>query len=309
MSDEMQTSELHVITGAFGFTGRHIAQRLLEQGKRVLTLTRHPERLEQSGLQMDAVLADFRNPEELAKKFKGATILYNTYWTRFPYGGFTFEDAVKNTQVLLGIARESGIRRVVHISVTNPSLDSPLPYFRGKAEVEKAVIESGLSYAIIRPTLIFGDEGILINNLAWFLRRFPIFAVPGNGDYRVQPVAVEDVVELAMGLGASDDNLIIDAAGPETYTFNELLESLMQAVGSKTRLIHANPELAYFCAKLIGYALRDVVITRDEIKALMSDLLISNQAPTGGARFSDWLAENADWLGRRYMNDLRKHYR
>ena len=86
----------------------------------------------------------------------------------------------------------------MHISITNPSLDSPLPYFRGKAILEKEIRASGISHAIVRPTVLFGKEDILINNITYLLRRLPVFAIPGSGDYRLQPIYVEDLAEIAV---------------------------------------------------------------------------------------------------------------
>jgi NADH dehydrogenase len=217
----METAELNVVTGAFGYTGGYITRRLLSMGKRVRTLTGHPDRHNPFGEQVSVAPFDFENPAALIESLRGATTLYNTYWVRFSHGQATFDRAVENTKTLIRAAEEAGVRRLVHISVTNASEESPLPYFRGKGLVEKAFIDSGSSYAIIRPTLVFGAEDILINNIAWLLRRFPVFAVPGSGDYRVQPVSAEDVAEIAVSAAHHDENTVVDAVGPDTYTFDD----------------------------------------------------------------------------------------
>jgi len=215
---------------------------------------------------------------------------------------------LENNRTLIAAAEEAGIRRIVHISITNPSEDSPFPYFRGKALVEKAITQSKLSYAIIRPTVIFGPEGILINNIAWLLRKFPIFAIPGSGDYRIQPVFVEDVAEIAVRAGHQDDNIVLDAVGPETYTFGELVRMIASQINSRAMIVHISPRLALVLARLIGCALRDVVITRDEIEGLMSNLLVSEGHPTAQTRFSEWLSHNADNIGIKYISGLRRSY-
>ncbi|HUV05374.1 MAG TPA: NAD(P)H-binding protein [Armatimonadota bacterium] len=305
----MAGSELNVVTGASGFTGRYIARRLLSVKQRVLNLTGHPERRAETGDQIPSVPFNFDKPDELADSLRGATTLCNTYWIRFPYGALTFDDAVRNSITLIKAAKDAGIRRFVHISVTNPSLDSPLPYFRGKAVVEQAIIESGLSFAVLRPAVIFGDEGILINNIAWLLRRFPVFAIPGDGSYQLQPIFVEDLAELAVNTASGDDDIIMDAVGPETYSFNSLLRLVARTVRSRTRLMHLNPPLTFLLSKLLGHILGDRMLTRDEVKGLMANLLVSEQPPTGDTRLSDWLAESADWIGTGYMSELKKHYR
>jgi len=239
----------------------------------------------------------------------GATTLYNTYWTRFPRGQVTFDKAVENTKRLIKAAEEAGVHRFVHISITNASEKSAFPYFRGKGLIEKAIIHSKLSYAIIRPTVLFGGDDVLINNIAWLLRRFPIFAVFGSGDYRIQPVFVEDVAEIAVSAGHKDDNIITDAVGPEIYMFDELVRLIADKIHSGARIVHIRPGLALLLARLIGYGAKDVVITKDEIEGLMSNLLVSEGHPTGQRRFSEWLDQNADSVGAKYASELERHYR
>lgn len=305
----MEAPELNVVTGAFGYTGKYITRRLLSVGKGVRTLTGHPNRENPFGEQVSVSPFDFDNPSELTKTLRGATTLYNTYWVRFSHGQVTFDKAVENTKTLIKAAEEAGVHRIVHVSVTNASKESPLPYFRGKGLVEKVVVHSRLSYAIIRPTLIFGAEDILINNIAWLLRRFPVFAVPGSGDYRVQPVFVEDVAEIAVSAAHHDESIIVDAVGPQTYTFDELVRLIADNIQSRARIIHLRPGIALFLSRMIGYLLRDVLLTRHEVEGLMSNLLVSESPPTGQTRLSDWLGQNADSVGARYASELNRHYR
>lgn len=302
-------TELDVVTGAFGYTGKYITQWLLSMGRRVRTLTGHPNRQNPFGDRVSVAPFNFDNPSELVKNLQGATTLYNTYWVRFPYGQVTFDRAIENTKSLIKAAEEAGIRRIVHISITNPSEESPFPYFRGKALLEKAITHSKLSYAIIRPTVIFGVEDVLINNIAWLLRRFPIFAVPGSGDYRLQPVYVGDVAEIAVGAAQQDENMIIDAVGPEIYTFDELVRLIAEKVHSRAKIIHLRPGLALFLSRLVSYMVNDLLITQDEVRGLMASLLVSKSPPTGQMRLSDWLEQNADSIGVKYACELERHYR
>ncbi len=239
----MASSDLNVVTGASGFSGRYITRRLLGQGQRVVNLTGHPDRRSEWGSQVESAFLNFEDLEALTTSLTGAATLYNTYWIRFSHSDMTFDKAIQNTQTLIRAARNAGVQRIVHISITNPSLDSPLPYFKGKAIVEQAIADSGLSYAILRPAIIFGDNGILINNIAWFLRRMPAFAVPGSGAYRLQPIYVDDLAQLALEAGQSQDNTIIDATGPEAPSFNELLRWIADAVHSSTYIVHLPPAL------------------------------------------------------------------
>ena len=307
---DMEAAKLSVVTGAFSYTGKYIAQRLLARGEGVVTLTGRPDSESPFGNQVSAFPFNFDKPRELTDSLRGATTLYNTYWVRFHQGQVTFDKAVENTKTLIKAAEEADIHRIVHISITNPLKESPFPYFRGKALVEDAITNSKLSYAIIRPTVIFGAEGILINNIAWLLRRFPIFAIPGSGDYRIQPVFVEDVAEVAVSAGhKKDDNIVIDAVGPEISTFNELIRLIANKINSRAKIVHVKPGLALFLARLIGYAVKDVVITKDEIEGLMSNLLVSECQPTAPTSFSEWLDRNADKVGARYISGLERKYR
>ena len=298
-----------VVTGAFGYSGKYIARRLLAQGKRVRTLTAHPDRPNPFGDQVSVAPLDFAKPDELARSLDGAEVLYNTYWIRFAYGRLTFAQAIENSRILFRAAQQAGLRRIVHVSITNPSADSPLPYFSGKAEVEQALTKLPLTHAILRPTVIYGAEDILINNIAWIVRRFPVLAVPGSGQCRLQPVFVEDMAALAVEAGGGDDNVVTNAVGPEVFTFDELVRLIARTVGRKARLLHLPPGVALALSEIVGKLVGDVVLTADEVAGLAQDLLVVDTPPTGTTRLSDWLAQNAETVGRRYASELQRHFR
>jgi nucleoside-diphosphate-sugar epimerase len=318
--------ETAAVTGAFSYTGRYITRRLLADKVRVVNLTGHPGRPDPFEGRVPVFPLDFRRPEELARHLAGAEVLFNTYWIRFPRppqprGGpvghqgvpTSHEGALENTRRLLAAARDAGVRRVVHISIANPSADSPLPYYRGKALAERALAESGMEYGILRPTVIFGGErpgeDVLINNIAWMLRRLPAFAVPGDGRYRIQPVHVEDVAGLAVQAGSARWNTVRDAAGPETYTFEELVRLVAEAVRSRARIVHAPVFAALLASRLAGALVRDVVLTRAEVEGLRANLLASREPPAGATSFRRGVAGHATTLGATYASELDRHYR
>jgi len=303
------TREFDVVTGALSYTGKYITQRLLDAGKTVRTITGHPNNPNPFGKQVEIAALDFHDTAGLVQSLRGASVLYNSYWVRFSHGRVTFDEGVSNSRILIQAAKEAGVRRIVHLSIANPSLDSHLPYYSGKARVEKAIIESGLSYAILRPTVIFGAEDILINNIAWFVRHMPFFAVPGSGQYQLQPIFVEDIAELAVNAGQHESNLAIDAVGPETFSFDDLVRLIAVAVHSKTRLVHVRPGVALSMLRLVEPFVGDVVLTPEEIDGLMANLLVSKEPPTGQTRFSEWLAQNQSILGVKYASELKRHYR
>lgn len=303
------TPELNVVTGAFGYTGKYIAAQLLSRGIKVRTLTNHPQGNTPFAEQITLAPLDFENPRQLTESLRGATILYNTYWVRFDHGDVTFQKAVTNTKSLISAAREAGVGRIVHISITNADHASTLPYFSGKGEVERAVIQSKVPYAIIRPALIFGAEDILINNIAWLLRRFPVFVVPGKGDCLVQPVYVDDLAALAVDAAQERGNLVVDAVGPEVYSFRDLVRLIAKSVGSRAKLIHLPPSVALLGANLLGLIVKDVMLTRDEVDGLLSNLLVTANTGTAPTKLSDWLRDNADRVGAGYASELSRHYK
>lgn len=299
---------MNVVTGAFGFTGRYIAKQLLSRGEMVKTITSHPHKENPFGEHVKAVPYNFEKPDELAETLHGAEILYNTYWVRFPYGGVSFDSAINNSRILFESARKAGVKRIVHISVTNPDEKSSLPYFRGKAMVERIIRESGVSYAIIRPTLIYGQEDILIDNIAWCLRRFPVFGVFGDGKYRVQPIYAEDLAKVAIEAGYSNENMVIDAAGPEIFTFEKMVRLIKDRIGSRAKIMHVPGWLALNFSRMVGILVKDVVLTKDEAEGLMRGLLYSQEAPRGRAKLGDWLEENRERVGVEYASELKRHY-
>lgn len=270
------------------------------------TLSRSPA---PPGSSIASTPLQFADPVALADVLVGADVLYNTYWIRFPHGESTYERAVANTRVLLAAAARAGVRRFVHLSVTNPSEESPFPYFRGKAALERDVRESGLSHAIVRPTLVFGPEDVLVNNIAWLLRRLPVFLVPGRGDYRVQPVSVADVARIAVEVGERTYDVTVDAAGPEEYAFEELVRLVAEATGARARIGHARPGLALALVRVFDLFARDVLLTREELDALAASTLVSDEEPRGAESFRAWVREHGDALGRRYVSELARNFR
>lgn len=300
------SGETHVVTGAFGNTGRHITQRLLERGVQVRTLTSAPHRANPFGGRVDVHPYSFDDSPRLVDSLRGASVLYNTYWIRFNHARFRQADAVKNTLILFEAARQAGVRRVVHVSITNPSERSPLEYFRGKARLERGLIESGLSYAILRPAVLFGEADILINNIAWVLRRFPIFGVFGDGRYRLQPLHIDDMAALAVREGQATENRIIDAIGPETFTYRELVERIGRIINASRKIVSISPAVGYWLGTIMGWCVGDVMITRPEIDGLMAELLYTDSPPAGATKLTDWAIAHADQLGQRYASELAR---
>jgi NADH dehydrogenase len=273
---------------------------------RVRTLTSAPQRANPFGDDVEVYPYSFDDPARLVDALRGASVLYNTYWIRFNHARFKQADAVENTLTLFDAAHEAGVRRVVHVSITNPSEGSPLEYFSGKARLERALIESGLSYAILRPTVLFGKEDILINNIAWILRRFPVFGVFGDGEYRLQPMFVDDLAKLAVREGGGTQNRTINAIGPETFTYRKLVRRIGEIIGKPRPIVSVPPTVGHLIGVAMGKLLGDVVITRAEIAGLMADLLCTDSPPAGETSLTDWVKAHADTLGVRYASELAR---
>lgn len=299
---------MNVVTGAFGFIGRHIARSLLESGEAVRTITTHPEKPNPFGTVVEAFPYNFDRPQDLVASLRGASTLYNTYWIRFEHSGSTFEQAIRNTITLFESAERAGVGKVVQISVTNPSLDSRLAYYRGKALQELALISSGLSHAIVRPTLVFGNEDILVNNVAWLIRKFPLFPIGGSGNYKLQPVYVGDVATIAIGCARESQSVVLDAIGPETFTFEEFVRLLASKLKPGVKLVHLPPAFAIALGRIIGQALGDVILTRAELEGLMDGMLTSKQAPNAPTRFTDWIEGHKGEVGMSYASELGRHF-
>ncbi len=292
----------HAVTGAFGYSGSFIVQRLLDAGEEVITLTNSPRRPDSPDIQAYPLHFD----EQLSAALEGIDVLYNTYWVRFNHANFSHQQAVINSRALFAAAKRAGVQRIVHVSITNPSAESHLEYFSGKAQVERALIESGIAYTILRPAVLFGGSDILINNIAWILRTLPVFGVFGDGNYRLQPIHVDDLAALAVEQGRADRNVIVNAIGPETFSYRELVGTLGRIIGVSRPIISVPPAVGYGVGWLLGRLLGDVTITRDEIDGLMANLLYVDAPPAGSTRLTDWAREHADTLGIHYASELAR---
>jgi uncharacterized protein YbjT (DUF2867 family) len=298
---------LDVVTGAFSYSGRAIAAALADAGRRVRTITGHPDRAPQES-SFEVRPLDFDDQLALTASLEGATTLFNTYWVRFAHKRVDHELAIANSRALFQAARRAGVQRIVHVSITHPSVASPWPYFRGKALVERALAEVGLPYAVLRPAILFGGDGVLINNIAWLLRHFPVFAVGGRGEYRIRGIHIDDLAQLCVAKGAETHDSVTDAVGPERPTFDELVRSIREAVGSRSRIVHVPAVVVPVLSSVVGAALHDVLLTKDEYQAMAHGLADTDGPATGSTKLSEWVVARRHELGRQYANELTRHF-
>lgn len=300
--------DFDAVTGAFSYSGAAIASELQAAGRRVRTLTGHPGRAP-AGTPIEVRPLDFADPAGLTASLRGARTLFNTYWVRFAHGQVSHETAVAQSRVLFQAAAEAGVPRVVHVSITHPSADSPYPYFRGKAAVEQALRDLRLSHAVLRPAILFGGNGVLINNIAWLLRHLPVFAVGGTGGYRIRPIHVDDLARLAVQAGNSAETEVIDAVGPERPTFADLVRFIKEAVGSRSQVVRVPGSLIPPTARLLGLTLRDTLLTAEEYHAMADGLADTDSPATGETSLTRWITDHKGTLGHTYANELDRHFR
>jgi NADH dehydrogenase len=294
------------VTGAFGYSGRYIARRLIDAGHTVFTLTNSLNRPNPFGEKVQALPFHFGEPELLMQSLRGTDVLINTYWVRFNHRLFTHSQAVANTKILFQAAKRANVSRIVHVSITNPDIHSDLSYFRGKAELEEALKSLGVSYCILRPAVLFGKEDVLINNIAWSLRHLPVFGVFGAGDYKLQPIYVDDFAAAAVERAAGTSNEIVNAIGPEAFTYRELVAAVRRALDVKCAILSVPPEIGYWAGRALGLLVRDVIITREEIRGLMEGRLCVDAPPLGGTNLTEWIGRHKDSLGRRYTSEMAR---
>ena len=272
------------------------------------TLTGHPGRANPDTA-IDVQRLDFDDVVGLTSSLEGATTLYNTYWVRFPHGQDDHERAVANSRTLFHAARQAGVERIVHVSITHPSISSPYGYFRGKAHVERALAEVGVTYAVLRPAILFGGDGVLINNIAWLLRHLPVFGVGGRGDYRIRPMHIDDLAALAVAAGAERTDMVVDAVGPDRPTFLELVGLIREAVGSRSLIVRVPGFAVPALASMLGLLLRDVLLTSDEFRAMADGMADTDGPATGRISVNNWIRDHADSLGRSYANEIERHFK
>jgi uncharacterized protein YbjT (DUF2867 family) len=301
-------AQLDVVTGAFSYSGAAIARQLTEAGHRIRTLTGHPRRATGEAA-IEVRPLDFADPGGLEESLAGARTLYNTYWVRFAHGSISHEQAVANSRVLFDAAKRAGVQRIVHVSITHADSRSRHSYFKGKGEVEEHLQSTGVPYAILRPAILFGGDGVLLNNIAWLLRHLPVFAIGGRGDYRIRPIHVDDLARLCVAQGASAENVTIDAVGPESLTFRDMVAAIRTATRGRALIVHVPGRLVPPLSAALGLVLRDVLLTPEEFDSMAEGLADSDAPATGPTKLTEWLSQHGDELGRRYANELDRHFR
>ena len=268
------------LAGGSGFIGRAIARRLVAGGGiKVRVLSREPDK---ARAQLDLpggefVRADIAKPASLKDALPGAdtivdAIQFDGYPVEDPRRGLTFELIDYGGAVaLIDAAKQAGVRQFIYISGAAADENSTHPGFRAKGRAERAIRESGLTYTIFRPSLVYGPEDKVVNGLARALRFAPLFGVPGTGRQKVQPVLVDDLAACVMlAVSGRGRNGTYDVGGPDLMTFDAMMEIIMDASGHRRPLFHIPESIMRGIGGLLE-KLPNPILSRDAVTFVTAD--------------------------------------
>lgn len=221
------------ISGGTGFVGGHVRKALLAKGHRLKLLARR--RSERSEPGVDQVEGDVTRPETFAGHIRGCDAVINLVGIirEFPSKGITFQRLhVEATKNMLEVTRLAGIRRFLQMSALGTRDGATSAYHRSKFQAEQLVRESGLDFTIFRPSIVFGPKDDFINKLAGIIRAFPAVPVIGDGKYRLQPIAGDDVARcFALALEMPETiGRTFELCGGTRLSYNELLDAIGRAL-------------------------------------------------------------------------------
>ena len=298
------------LSGAWSYSGRHVAGELLRRGYRVVSLTGravpHPDPF---GGTVKRIPYDF-GPGALERLLRGVDVLACAYWIRHdrrpvehrgPW--VSHSTAVTRSGRIIDAAMAAGVSRLVWTSIANPGLDPDLSYYAGKAAVERRVRDSGLPYAILRPACFFGRGGILVENIVWAARRLPLFPIPAGPRYRIRPIHVGDYAAAVADAVASGDILVRDVVGPDRVEFDDLVDFAARLTGGRARVVRLPLAACAALYRTASLAMRETILTSDELKGLSRNRLDSAAAPVGGTGLREWLRDHVDTVGLRFVRE------
>jgi uncharacterized protein YbjT (DUF2867 family) len=262
------------VTGATGFVGHAVVRALLAQGFLVRCLVRPGSEASLKGFEsIDRVPGDVLDPRRLPPSVEGcAAIIHLVGIIREQRaGGVTFDRLhPQATANMLGVAREVGVKRYIQMSAAGTRSGAASRYHQTKWEAEEVVRASALDWTIFRPSLIFGPEDEFVSVLARMIRRLPAVPVLGDGQYRLQPIPVEQVGEAfarALRLPVTVHQTY-EVGGPEPYRFDDLLDLIGKALGRRhVRKVHVPLGLVRAATRALGW-LPFFPLTMDQITML-----------------------------------------
>ena len=271
-----------LVTGATGFLGRRVVQKLLEHNYQVRCLVRTPgrERIFPEGT-VDVYYGDIDSPEALLSACRGVEQVIHLVAVIRETGAATF-DAVNRVGVENVVAAASaagGVQQLIHVSAVGAVNNPEYPYLLSKWQGEQAVVASGLPHTIIRPSIIFGEGDEFLSSLAALVRIFPLVPIISSGRNRLQPIWVDDVAQcIALSLSRHDlQGHILELGGPEQVSYNEIVGILSRTMGRKRLRLHVP-----LWIMRINVALMQLLMSRPPINSEMLKMLrVRNVAEVG----------------------------
>lgn len=260
-----------LVTGAAGFAGSRIIHRLVEQGARPRALVRSSAqaatRLPQQGVEV--VVGDTTRPETLGAAVAGVeTIIHCAFITadRKQGRGVNYEQTnMVGTHNLLGAARKAGVKRIVELGGLGTRAAPAGTYMATRYQADQEIKSSGLAWSILGPSVQFGKGAAFFKGLADLIRSAPLVTpVIGTGNIRFQPIWVEDVTTCLLKMAQEPehyDGQVIEVGGPEIYTYNEILDMLMRALGKQRIKLPSPKPLVALGARVMTAALPKPPIT------------------------------------------------
>lgn len=260
-----------LVTGATGYVGRYVIQALLDSNANVRCLVRDIKKINLP--KVEVVQGDVTDPVSLAVACSGIRKVIHLVAIIREKKNNTFEDInITGTENLLKVAVESGVEHFIHISALGAGTDPNYKYAYSKGMAEVAVVNSGLNYTILRPSVIFGPGYGFVDRLVQSLLMTPTFvAVPGNGNTKFQPISVKDVaqcIKLVVQHADAYKNKTIDIGGPEHLTYNQMLDILMSTLGLKKAKLHVPLAVVRPATKIMEQIMADPLATSVELSQL-----------------------------------------
>ncbi len=237
-----------LVAGGTGFIGAAVVRELARRGKPVAVMSHRRERAARRfpGLNVEVRTGDARDAASLPAAVQGAeAVISAMQFPNFPVEtprlGYTFEEVdARGNERLVAAAKAAGVRTYIYLSGAGAASDGKYHWLRAKWQGEEAVRHSGLRYTIIRPSWVYGPEDRALNRFVTFARRLPFVPVIGDGQQRLQPVFIDDVVRVVVDSleHPAAANQTFEIGGPEVLTMDEVLRTMLAVLGKRRPLVH-----------------------------------------------------------------------
>jgi uncharacterized protein YbjT (DUF2867 family) len=259
-----------LVGGGGGLVGRAVLPELIPHFQ-VRSVHRHPASNE--GPAVEWISVDVKSVRDWTPLLDDVQVILNLAWYRWE-SQEAFRNLYDGLHRLLDAAVLARVGRFLQVSVppAPPSIETGLPYMVYKRRFDAALAASGLSYRIVRPTMLFGPGDVLLGVMMRLMRRYPLFPMFGDGTYHLSPIAVSDLAQVLRNEALGSDQGILDLGGPERVTYRELTDRMFQALGKKPRYWTWSKGTALRITGMM-VALGSTTLYPYEVEWLMSDML------------------------------------